>query len=49
MTSIYRNVQAVLVMFDPFERATFDSAQSLWLPEVKELAAPKAIKMLVRS
>ncbi|KAK9802676.1 hypothetical protein WJX73_004678 [Symbiochloris irregularis] len=49
VTSIYRNVQAVLVVFDPNERATFDSAQSLWLPEVKEFAAPKTLQMLVSS
>ena len=47
VTSIYRNVQAVLVVFDPHDRASFDSAQRLWLPEVTEYAAPNAIKMLV--
>lgn len=49
VTSIYRNIQAVLVVFDPHDRATFESAQRLWLPEVKEFAAPNAIKMLVIS
>ena len=49
VTSIYRNVKAVLVVFDPHDRASFDSARSLWMPEAKEFAAADTVKMLVSS
>ena len=48
VTSIYRGVHAVMVVFDPHSAASFEHAQKHWIPEVAEFAAPRAFTYLVR-
>ena len=48
VTSIYRGVHAVMVVYDPHNRTSFEQAQSHWAPEVAEFAAPGSLRYLVK-
>ena len=48
VTSIYRGVHAVMVVFDPHDPASYEHAQQHWIPEVEQHANPASLRYLVR-
>lgn len=47
VTSIYRGVHAVMVLYDPHNSTSFEQVGAHWAPEVAEYAAPGSLRYLV--